>query len=521
MKTKLLLAVVILSVYFTFSQNLVAYYPFNGNANDESGNANNGTVSGATLTPNRFGNVDSAYSFNGTNNYIQCLSPGPTGSSPRTISFWAKTNLLPSVHSNVVLSYGGDAGSFNYGDRIEISLNSYNRYGLVLSLGGSVLIREFDNSDNNWHFYTIAFEGGSGKHIADFKMYADGNLLTNTTYLTGNTFEVNTSSNYPILIGNLTSSYRYFNGSIDDIKVYDKALTETEIQSEFENLLAYYPFNGNANDLSGNGHDGSVFEASLTLDKDGNPDSAYLFDGVNDYIDIGDWTNGGAMSFTFWARWDAFNSYSRIVDLGNGSSSNNIIVGNYQTQNSLFFSAYNGATETKMWTPTITLGQWDFYTTTVDANGIMTIYKNGIQIDQRTDGFTPNYLLRTEQFIGKSNFIADKYFKGAIDDIRIYSIALSPSEITSLYNNGTLSNDYISLNQKNTFYVNNNMLTFNVNQNLYEIKTISIFDLLAQKVFESDVAQKETSLNFLNQGIYIVKITFEKNKIETKKIVIQ
>ena len=44
---------------------LVAYYPFNGNANDESGNGNNGTVNGATLTTDRFGNTNKAYSFNG------------------------------------------------------------------------------------------------------------------------------------------------------------------------------------------------------------------------------------------------------------------------------------------------------------------------------------------------------------------------------------------------------------------------------------------------------------------------
>jgi hypothetical protein len=44
---------------------LVAHYPFNGNANDESGNGNNGTVNGATLTTDRFGNMNKAYSFDG------------------------------------------------------------------------------------------------------------------------------------------------------------------------------------------------------------------------------------------------------------------------------------------------------------------------------------------------------------------------------------------------------------------------------------------------------------------------
>ncbi len=300
---------------------LVAYYPFNGNANDESGNANNGTVSGATLTPDRFGNANSAYSFNGTNNYIQCLSPGPIGSSPRTISFWAKTSLLPSVHSNVVLSYGGDAGSFNYGDRIEISLNSNNRYGLVLSLGGGILIREFNNNDNNWHHYTVVFDGGVGKTLSDFKMYADGNLLTNTTYLTGDSYEVNTSNNYPIQIGNLPNSSRYFNGDIDEVKIFNKAITDTEV--------------------------------------------------------------------------------------------------------------------------------------------------------------------------------------------------------LNLYNTGSLGIEDNQLKHANTFYVFNNILYFGIDQNLSEIKNISIFNLLAQNVFESDVIQKETVLNFLGQGIYILKVEFNNGSIGTKKILIQ
>ena len=50
---------------------LVGYWPFNGNANDESGNGNNGTVNGATLTTDRFGSANSAYSFNGNGNHIE------------------------------------------------------------------------------------------------------------------------------------------------------------------------------------------------------------------------------------------------------------------------------------------------------------------------------------------------------------------------------------------------------------------------------------------------------------------
>jgi len=73
---------------------LVACYPFNGNANDESGNGNNGTVNGATLTTDRFGNPNSAYSFNGVSDYISLNSKTKLnlGSSSRTFCVWVKTS---------------------------------------------------------------------------------------------------------------------------------------------------------------------------------------------------------------------------------------------------------------------------------------------------------------------------------------------------------------------------------------------------------------------------------------------
>ena len=78
MKTKSLIAALLLAASSAFAQvpsyvptnGLVGWWPFNGNANDESGNGNNGTVNGATLTSDRFGSINSAYSFNGINNNV-------------------------------------------------------------------------------------------------------------------------------------------------------------------------------------------------------------------------------------------------------------------------------------------------------------------------------------------------------------------------------------------------------------------------------------------------------------------
>ena len=100
MKTrKIITSVVAIFAFATaFAQNLPSYVPgdglvgywgFDGNANDQSGNSNNGTVNGANLTTDRFGNVDSAYSFDG-NSSINTNYQGISNQNARSISFWLK-----------------------------------------------------------------------------------------------------------------------------------------------------------------------------------------------------------------------------------------------------------------------------------------------------------------------------------------------------------------------------------------------------------------------------------------------
>jgi len=88
---------------FELNSRLVAYYPFNGNAVDESGNGNHGAVLGATLTDDRFGNPDSAYSFDG-NDYIK-MSADNLPTAERTVSLWFYMNDVAG--NPVFLGYGG------------------------------------------------------------------------------------------------------------------------------------------------------------------------------------------------------------------------------------------------------------------------------------------------------------------------------------------------------------------------------------------------------------------------------
>ena len=86
---------------------LVGWWPFCGNANDESGNGNDGTVNGATPTTDRFGNVNSAYAFDGENDYIHVTSPSLLLSTNYTFSAWFNiyTSLGAGDPQHYILDY--------------------------------------------------------------------------------------------------------------------------------------------------------------------------------------------------------------------------------------------------------------------------------------------------------------------------------------------------------------------------------------------------------------------------------
>jgi len=195
-------------------------------------------------------------------------------------------------------------------------------------------------------------------------------------------------------------------------------------------LLAYYPFNGNANDESGNGNNGIVHGATLTTDRNGITNSAYYFDGTNNYIRIPqiNWPALGTGDFTAcaWVNISSFNDYRMIFA--------DDILGNFQ------FNITNGGGSFEFYFPgfgyrsdsyEFTISNW-YHLTALRQNGILKFYINGLQFGSynRSDA------------ISKSSFLDIGYrtsnnahpFYGSIDDIRIYNRALTESEIQQLYN---------------------------------------------------------------------------------------
>ena len=126
------------------TNGLVGWWPFNGNANDESGNGNNGTVNGASLTSDRFGNGGKALSFDGLSNYVEVPHSSTFNSTNKiTISLWIKptTIFAPGVES-YVLNKQSNYGASQVGFHIYYWYNS--------SLGSMITFRCRNGNNSNW-----------------------------------------------------------------------------------------------------------------------------------------------------------------------------------------------------------------------------------------------------------------------------------------------------------------------------------------------------------------------------------
>lgn len=202
----------------SLQNGLIGYWPFCGNANDQSGNNNNGVVNGASLTTDRFGNTNSAYNFNGTSNKINFgTSQSLINLSQFTYSVWINRSVNCGNDAIVISNYGGNwAGNLLFGKVINNGDAQIRLHKQNLSINSSSSI-----SDNQW-INLVAVKDNS-----TLKLYKNG-LLIQTTDIS-NFGSVNNIS-FPFVIGGAGwSDSNYFMGKIDDVGVWNRALTPQEI----------------------------------------------------------------------------------------------------------------------------------------------------------------------------------------------------------------------------------------------------------------------------------------------------
>ncbi len=334
-------------------------------------------------------------------------------------------------------------------------------------------------NDAQWHYAGWTYDSGAGT----LNLYLDGSLENSTTTISS--FYL--SSSNPLCIGNynvdcgVTADNYDYKGSLDDVRLYNRALSADEIKRLYQmgatthiaktlktnpglenGLVGHWTFDGkdmysNIADTSGQGNDGSlqlgVSGNISTTTAPGAIGQSLKFDGVDDYVDIGDVTtfdNLTQMTISAWVKqdsltdddvligkivnsplWDGFLLFRDDVGGASGRTDTYKFEVDYQSNNSSIEGATNASQQ----------GVWTHVVGTFAGNSStgLRLYINGVE-DANSPVSTVGTLNTSSNSdlvrIGNSNAFAGKEFNGAIDDVRIYNRVLSADEIKRLYQMG-------------------------------------------------------------------------------------
>ena len=447
------------------AQTLVASYPFNGNANDAAGTAN-GTVHGASLTTDRLGNPNSAYNFDGINNYIDAVADAlPTGDN--TISLWFNADIGSIANRPGLLGYGGNAGGSCPGnsDLLIINLSGSAKYTTQAHCLNNYADYAYSTlPENNWYNWVVTKNGTT------IKMYINGVLVSTSNTATESVIVAGMKLSIGAVVGPngvadfVDGNVGRFKGKLDDIKIYNGALNDDQILHDYlsESLVASYPFNGNANDGSGNGNNGSIMGTGVTLttDRFGNANSAYNFNGDvsgNSFINVPNSTSlqlTNSYTISAWVKPSAFvtenTQHNFILQKGDVTSEasyslfytdaldNNTAVLTPE-QETFFTGITKGGNAQYAYENPVTrpveLSKWYYVVSTYDGT-TNKLYVNCKLRASSTPTGIPGAPNASPLVIGKTlQFGYTWAVNGVIDDIKIYNAPISSAQIFDTYVN--------------------------------------------------------------------------------------
>jgi hypothetical protein len=204
---------------------LVAYYPFNGDANDGSGNGHHGTVIGATLTADRHGKANNAYSF-GEDKFVIVphTSDLTMAQNDFTVAAWINLAGNQSDYAGIAVKCTPNAPERGYQLIMRTNNIFAGQYGTQIPTGQVYFdVAGSTVSIGSWHFVAMVIS----RQDKSVKLYLDGVLQQETT-AAHLSYSMNNDS--PLLIGTERQQKRFFNGAIDDVRIYNYALSASDIQ---------------------------------------------------------------------------------------------------------------------------------------------------------------------------------------------------------------------------------------------------------------------------------------------------
>ncbi|KPA17873.1 Laminin G, subdomain protein 2 domain protein [Candidatus Magnetomorum sp. HK-1] len=421
---------------------LVAWYPFDGDAKDASGNGNHGTVHGAILNS---GVINNAYKFDGNDDYISIPDSSLLnfGSNSFSICAWIKNNQTGTGKRIITKRKNASDG---------------NWYSLLISNG--LLMFEINSTtkftstikvnDNQWHFIVIS----RNKSLNKCFIYIDA---VYNNFMDDNNLNLNSGQNISLEIGRWATEK--YSGCIDDIRIYNRSIYEKEIQELFKmmttdhinlnnGLIAHYEFENNLNDSSGNEYNiisSTQNYKDCVIGKGIQLNNMLAVDSEISKNILSSSIYKKQFSISCWAKFNSINnSYNQIITNFDNSQSSpknycfqlvRVRSGLTAYKNKLIFQIENGSNRYTISSKNEMKSNTNYFcTVSLDTNQLK-LYINGELQDLIIIEGTINEL-SNPIYLGDAKGIDEK-LNGTIDDLRIYNRALTQTEINALYFLGT------------------------------------------------------------------------------------
>ncbi len=395
-------------------------------------------------TSDRFSNENSALEFDGVDDFIE-LNNVMSLSRAFELSFWIQANDTSSRQTIITDEY----------HNVHAYIESNKIYAYVRESGDEFTV-SMDYTDNKWNHINISFERNYGLSIK-----VNDGYMTNE-YITNNYDGIISSENWTIGRFDNSTAY-YFNGKIDELKIVHTEYAVSEFYFDFFNnnfalihhLTAKYEFNANADDSSGNGHNGQLgslpdadaADPTLINGYAGNSNSAYSFDGVDDFIDLGTMpelgdkpysANTDPFTICMWVKFDDDSQDNQFLSNATSAAEDNFITlsyshnGNKKLRIAIKDTSIDGNIRNYYSDNEFQTGEW-YFIAIVHSTSSIDIYVNGVNENNDFSIGVSDLGLNKNWYIGMG-FDAGAFFTGAIETASFFTEIIRDADIQELYN---------------------------------------------------------------------------------------
>lgn len=498
MKTKLLIIAL-----FLFSvgkaqviNGLIQDFRFNGSYGSQSGTSAFTASATSSFVADRFGNANSALRLN--NDGITASMSLPTAGSARSVSVWALVNSGADAY---IWNYGN--GVFKEGYGLSVQPTSIRNFGV----SDDILLNGFTVGAVNWVHIVTTYDGTTARIFHNGVERTSANKFWNT-------------ASSVFRLGKYFDGQNVFDGSVDDLRIYNRALTTAEVVELYnqtnaasttsESYVAEYTFNNTYNNIDGNTPFLNIpGVTSFTFDRNSTPNSALQ---VN-----------ASASKTFAAILAPTSKNPRTISIwykaGQNTGSPGVFSYGANTQFQTFgmYLAADGspvfqgyAYDNPFGGGTVAAGVWHHAAMAFDGT-LVYVYIDGV-----SKGSVPRTSLNT---VYGTNFFLGNAVNMVYDDLKVYPKALNQTEILALYNATTLGAENSNVKNTEVSIYPNPVKDFVTISSKNEIKSVSIYDLQGKKISGSN--QAKVNVSSLSNGVYMMTVVDKNNNATSKKLIIK